>query len=172
MITKSLLMFLIMTTAQDAQEWAKISEWATTAYVGDIEVMSQAPLDENRLLQLQITLEEIDDIFHNRFELTAKDICEYLAPVKLRIVPTSMIRNDNYFMFAGPTSFGRYFPSVNTIFISAEMFEHPEWLAHEMAHYYYDECRTLCKPAREEMMVYRFQDIYKYWLDNPKQTSN
>lgn len=172
MIAKSLLIFLIMTTGQHVQGWTKISGWETITYIGNIEVMSQVPLDDDRIQQLQITLDKIDYMFHNRFELDALDICEYSAPVKLRIVPTSIIQDDNYFMFAGPTNFGRYFPSVNTIFLSIEVFEHPEWLAHEMAHYYYDECRALCAHDREEMVVYRFQDAYKYWIDSPKPTLN
>lgn len=58
--------------------------------------------------------------------------------------------------------FGRYFRARDTVFITPEMFNRPEFFAHELAHHFYYSCgQNLGSDDNEEVMAYKFQEYYR-----------
>jgi len=103
---------------------------------------------------------DIEDKFLNDFEPNLH--CPNKKPLEIRIIGENVLRSKKVFVEAGPHDFGRYFANVNRLYILPKFFDRPEYLAHELAHYYYDECKIkLDNLEKEHIKVYRFQHFYK-----------
>jgi len=138
-------------------------EWKTATYVSNhIRLKSTLKLERPQVKKIKNILGHINYLFFNEFEPDLR--CADMGQMEIRIIRLSTLTNKKYFVAARATNFGRYFSITNTLYIVPDMLKNPEWLAHEMAHYYYDECRVKFKDARNEhLKVYKFQDLYARW---------
>lgn len=138
-------------------EW-KIDKTLDTVN-GGIKLKSSLPLKNWKIEKIRQIYFSAEYLFFHEFENIE---CLDLGPLEIRIVSANILRDKKYFEYAEPRNFGRYFESSNTIYIINEVFEHPEYLAHELAHYFYDECGIkFINDDAEHVKVYRFQDLYE-----------
>lgn len=87
--------------------------------------------------------------------------CPSNDTLTINVVSANILRNTMYFADAQPTNFGRYFRDTKTIYILDTVEQYPDWLAHELAHYFYDVCGVEFRSLQDEhSKVYDFQDIY------------
>jgi len=101
----------------------------------------------------------IGEVRYN-FAIFSGHECHSDAKLNIFIVDEKDINNPRIFSkkgSAGKVIYGRYFRETNELYITPEFLEKPEFLAHEMAHYFYDECRD----EVEENRAYEFQDFYR-----------
>lgn len=101
------------------------------------------------------------DLFFGSFENINPELC-YFERLNVRIVSPRIINNKRLFRDAISNSevFGRYFWRKNLLYITSEVFSNPEYLAHELAHYFYDECGLWRGRLEEERRAYRFQELF------------
>lgn len=139
-------------------------DWLTDISIAEnITLKSELLLNKRKIRRVKRIIRNTEYIFFKRFETGL--ICDDMGPLKIRIVSKETLRNTDYFASAKPTNFGRYFVSSNTLYIASDVFRHPEWLAHELAHYYYDECDVHFDSIDEEhQFVYAFQDMFENWI--------
>jgi len=136
-------------------------KWRTSEVVGNITIKSTLPLKNWKIKNITNIYDSSKNVFFNSFENLT---CDYdkLGPLEIRVISADMLRDRRYFAMAMPYNFGRYFKLSNTLYIIHDMFNHPEYLAHELAHYFYDECKVDFKgDIKEHTKVYQFQDFYK-----------
>jgi hypothetical protein len=135
--------------------------WKTDKIVGKIKVKSTIKMKNWKTKRVEKIYYNAKSMFFNNFENISCDPNK-LGQLEIRIISADMLRDKRYFHLATPRNFGRYFPSSNTIYIIYDVFNHPEYLAHELAHYFYDECGVKFKNiSAEHVRVYKFQDFYK-----------
>lgn len=140
-------------------------DWKTDTKIFDSDVLikSDRVLGRNKIIKIKRMMRKIEYTFLHQFEPGLE--CIELDKLEIRIIDKKILRSKKYFSAARPSNFGRYFPTSNTLYIIHEFFDNPEWLAHEMAHYYYDECDVHFSSIDEEhKKVYAFQDIFKNWI--------
>lgn len=92
--------------------------------------------------------------------------CKPSEILNVFIISEKAINNFKYFEkgSSGPNKiiFGRYFKEDNYLYITPEFFRVPEFFAHELAHYFYDECGfTFENDMAEEKRTYEFQNFYE-----------
>jgi hypothetical protein len=135
-------------------------EWRTDKVIGtDITLKSTLQLKDWRVKKIKQIYQNAEYLFFNEFENT---VCDELGSLDIRIISAAMLRDKEYFYLATPTNFGRYFTISNTVYVIHEVFSRPDYLAHELAHYFYDECGIEFKnDDAEHVKVYKFQDLYK-----------
>jgi hypothetical protein len=135
-------------------------EWKTNKILeNEIILKSTSQLKEWQVKKIYQTYQNIEYLFFNIFENIS---CNKLDNLEIRIVSSDVLRDRRYFANASPRNFGRYFATSNTIYVIYEVFDCPDYLAHELAHYFYDECNIKFKDdIAEHIKVYGFQDFYR-----------
>lgn len=134
--------------------------WETDTNIDGINVKSTLPLKRKKIRRIRYMYNKSKRLFFNKFENKLKCNPNNLGPLEIRIISADMLRDKRYFPLAGPRNFGRYF-TPKTIYIIHEVYSHPEYLAHELAHYFYDRCGIGLDADTEQNRAYRFQDLYR-----------
>ena len=136
-------------------------EWKTDEKIENIRIRSSLVLNKQKVEKIEKIYFNSRNIFFNDFEDTTCNP-NSLGRLEIKIISAEMLRDRRYFRLATSRNFGRYFSISNTIYIIHGVFSHPEYLAHELAHYFYDECGIKFKNIdAEHVRVYKFQDLYK-----------
>lgn len=155
-----LIIFLIPLSTNASHILPYKLSWKTTTKLENLTIKSTFVLNKWRLEKIKKTFNRSKDIFFNKFEKLDCNTNQ-LNDLEVRLIDSKILRNKDYFYAAGPNDFGRYFSGFHTLYITDDMFDNPEYLAHELAHYFYDKCGVKFKNDIEEhIKVYRFQDFY------------
>jgi len=126
----------------------------------DTHIISDIKINSKKRVRLEKIIGDITHHFFSDYETSLP--CSDRNDLQIVIIDRNILTDNRYFIAAKPTNFGRYFYSTNTIYIVHELFRHPEWLAHEMAHYFFKECGVLFDSAEEEHeYVYDYQNLFK-----------
>ena len=136
-------------------------QWVTNRKRGNITIKSDSLLHNKKIQQIESIVGGAKDLFFNEFRGVPECNKDNLGRLEIRIINKKTLRNKDYFFKAQSTNFGRYFPQYNTLYVIPETLYHPEYLAHELAHYFYDECGiTFSSEVEEHRRVYKFEDFY------------
>lgn len=140
-------------------------EWKTKAQVSKSTTLkSTRSLSRAKVLRIKRIVRNTHYLFFNVFERDLRGKCGF-KPLNILLIEQEVLTSPKYFQFAKPTNFGRYFSYGNMLYIEYGVFKNPEWLAHEMAHYYYDVCGIMFKNINaEHEKVYDFQHLYEEWI--------
>lgn len=135
-------------------------EWSDTFEQRHIEIQSIYKLNESKTTNVINTYEKASHLFFNEFEKDAPTCM--LSDLNIKIVSPSILNDRKRFndYISQREVFGRYYWKYNALYITEEAFEHPEYLAHELAHYFYDECGMYRGTEEEEQNAYKFQGLY------------
>lgn len=134
--------------------------WADKEIDGHIEIQSIYDINNKKLHNIQLIYSKSAILFFNKFE---KEISECKpGQLNIKIVSPSILNDRKKFndYTSQREVFGRYYWKYNILYITEEAFEHPEYLAHELAHYFYDECGIYRGTEEEEKNAYKFQGLY------------
>lgn len=98
-----------------------------------------------------------------QFLLFENSKCIPTNTLNMFVISEKEINDIRYFVQARPGHiiFGRYYKPNNELYITPEFFKVPKYFAHELAHYFYDECGFIFKNnVAEEKRTYEFQNFY------------
>lgn len=84
-------------------------------------------------------------------------------PLEIRVVSAKIMNNKDVFkdFRKGGEIFGRYFWRSNLLYITPEYKKKPDYLAHELVHYFYDECALFRGTDLEEQHAYGIQLLFE-----------
>ena len=152
---KTLLFLVLVSTYQtDNIKYAE-----QTIMVDDIILKSDKHITATQKTKINNIYKKAYKIFFDDFE---EDLYCHPKGPRINIVSLNIIRSPKYFEGAGPRDIGKYMPRSKEIFISYAFFIEPHYLAHELAHYWYDVCDVRFENIKiEHDFVNKFQEIYK-----------
>jgi hypothetical protein len=131
--------------------------WVDYIRVNNIFIKSTLPLKKQEVKSIELIYKNSKYLFFNEFE-NIKCNESNLGRLDIGLISPNILRNKKYFLNALETNFGRYFAKTNELYIIHDFVNNPEYLAHELGHYYYDEC-NVDQPNHNK--VYKFQYLYK-----------
>ena len=134
--------------------------WESNVKIQNMTIKSMFFLRSQKIRQISLIYSYSKHMFFNEFESMCDE--RNFADLEIRIIRPDILRNTDYFPTANRLDFGRYFSSSNILYIIPDMFNKPEYLAHELAHYFYDECKIKFLNDKEEhKKVNKFERLYK-----------
>ena len=156
-----ILFLLISSVCFASYEPPREIQWKTNISVPNVTIKSTFHLKKREIRKIQIIFDKAKYIFFNKFEKLSCDT-NRLNDLEIRVISPNILRHKGYFYAAGPNDFGRYFSNPYTIYIIDDMFYNPEYLAHELGHYFYDKCGVkFANDKIEHVKVYQFQDFFR-----------
>ena len=136
-------------------------QWLTYKKKDMLTIRSDSALKSKEIEKIRRIINRTEELFFTEFDGAPECNRDSLGPLEIRIINKETLRNKDYFFKAEERNFGRYFAEYNTLYIIPEIFYHHEYLAHELAHYYHDECEVAFNNKRaEHRRVYKFQYFY------------
>lgn len=167
----SLLMFPISVNAAD--NYFK-NDWHTEVQLtSNIEVKSKFAISEAELKKIHIAFINTKNKFESFMNMNLQK-CE-MEKVKIRIIGLDDLSNQKYFPnereYSDPPDskglgmfvLGRYFKYNNHLYLAPEH-NHVFWrvnVAHELAHYFFDECNVHFASSDEEHnIIYKFEKLF------------
>ena len=146
----------------DDTNWA--STWIYHSNPNNISIIMKSTLNIGRK-KMRKTASLYKDI-NKQFNSFENKNCQPRGTLNIFIINEKDINNSRYFEkgSSGPDKiiFGRYFKTNNSLYITPEFFRVPEYFAHELAHYFYDECGfAFGSDMAEEKQAYKFQNFYE-----------
>ena len=138
-------------------------DFKTNAYVSSegLLIKSVYKLRPKKIKKVKRLYVDIRNEFMQWLPKHQRNNCEEEAPI-IVIVNFDIMSNPDIFYGAKPNQFGRYMFWDRTIYIVRDMFSRPEWLAHELAHHFYQDCNiNFASLEAEHKEVYDFQEYYR-----------
>lgn len=95
---------------------------------------------------VNLPFEDIDQIAYLYVEAIDKFV-EFsnksciVEPLEIRIISEEQMVSPEYFEYADPLIYGRYFKENNHMYLTLEAVKNKRYFMHEMAHYLFDTCK-------------------------------
>ncbi len=165
------ILFLFLTTnvfASDHYEYCAGSKWKINEYINEEVLIRVDPGIKFRNPQEKIRFvkKTFNQVKRNFFKFHKIDDshCES-GHLEVRVISKQNLNNKIYFAgeyFTGekvfPQVIGRYFEKTNILYIvQLNEYYWEEYFAHELAHYFYDDCTNINK---EHKLIDQFLKIY------------